>query len=121
MPYIRFVIPYRDEDSGRSQGVFQAAYDLLDTGDLSPGEWAAIREALDWFKRHLPAPKDVDPRAVFWFDAAAGESTRRIWTLVNLLREQGLLTQMVKTNKPGTIVHRDQFQIAAIPGPSTPR
>jgi len=119
--YIRFNTYRRDEDSGRRQGVFQAAYRLLDGGDLARDEWKAIRAALDWFKQHLPAPKDIDPRAIFWFDATAGESTRHVWALVNLLREHGIESEMIRTDEPGEVVYRDAYQVGAIPSKRTPK
>jgi hypothetical protein len=36
--YLRFVTTRIDEDSHKPQGVFVAAYSLLDSGDLNPDE-----------------------------------------------------------------------------------
>ena len=45
----------------------------------------------------------------------AGEPLTRAWKLVTFLEEHGFVVQMYKTNDPGMRVHRDDFQVAAIP------
>ena len=121
MTYLRFVITKRDEDSGRAQGLFQAAYDLLDSGDLDPVEHATVRSAMDWFRKHLQAQEAVDTRAIFWFKAESVETVQRMWTLIGVLREHGLHVRMMKTDEPGTTDYDDSHQIAAIPCKHTPR
>ena len=55
--YLRFVIPANDRDSGCRMGIFQAAFDLRNYGDLRPYEEDRLAEALDWFNRNLRAPR----------------------------------------------------------------
>ena len=54
--YLRFVTTRIDEDSHKPQGVFVAAYALMDSGELPPDERKRVREILDWFKENLPTP-----------------------------------------------------------------
>ncbi len=120
--YLRFVIATRDEDSGRSQGVFAAAYALLKAGNLDQQEHGMFKESLAWFEKNVPIPRKFkDDRAVFWFKAQAGECINRIWTLVGLLREHGIFVRVVRTKAPGQVLHEDEFQIAAVPCKRTPR
>jgi hypothetical protein len=37
----------------------------------------------------------------------------RIWDIVALLREHGMLVRLVTTNKPGKIVYQDRYQVVA--------
>jgi hypothetical protein len=57
--YLRFATTRIDEDSRKPQGVFVAAYLLLDSGELTSDEWKRAREILDWFNKHLPHPPKV--------------------------------------------------------------
>src|SRR5947209_4067884 len=65
--YIRFQVDDLDLDSLRESGIFVATYTLLRTRELSDAERANAWRTLDWFRSHLPAPRSVDPLAIFWF------------------------------------------------------
>ncbi|HEX8584623.1 MAG TPA: hypothetical protein VF680_09455 [Allosphingosinicella sp.] len=54
--FIRFVIAARDEDSGRRQGLFQAAVELRASGQMSENDKQRLDEAEQWFRENLPAP-----------------------------------------------------------------
>jgi len=86
--FMRFVTTRIDKDSRKPQGVFVAAYTLLDSGDLNSEEWKQLREILIWFNKHLPHPPDdfSTGRAIFWLKSSAKESISRIWDLVHVLR-----------------------------------
>src|SRR5690349_2035760 len=105
--YLRFVITAIDEDSHKPQGVFIASYELLDSGDLSKEEWSELREALDWFRKHLPTPPESFEacRAIFWFRSEAKESIRRIWELVEILRRHGKHVEVLKCRHLGNILY----------------
>jgi hypothetical protein len=115
--YLRFTTTQIDDDSKRPQGVFVAAYELLDSGELPADEWTALRTILDWYKAHLPTPPDsfVASRAIFWFRAEAGENIRRIWELVTLLRAHGRHVNVQNCRHLGNIVFYDKYQVAAYP------
>jgi hypothetical protein len=115
--YLRFVTKGIDEDSHKQKGVFMAAYELLDSGDLSKDEWQRVRTTLDWFSQHLPNPsKDFNPsRAIFWFKSEAKDSVKRVWELVAILREHGHFVEVFKCRRLANIRYRDSFQVAAYP------
>ena len=52
--YLRFSIAKVHPDSKRRMGVFRAAGELLDTGELGGQTSGVLDEALDWFNEHLP-------------------------------------------------------------------
>ena len=117
--YLRFTVPVKDADSGSPTGVFTAAYTLLDSGELAEYEQARLRELLDWFVEHLRVPpclKDAqNPRAICWFGAEAREHLAKVWELVWLLRENGVIVRMETAAAVGDVVYADAFQVAATP------
>ena len=78
---MRFVIAQIDKNSRKAQGLFVAAYSLLDSGTLKGDEWKRVRGILDWFNKNLPHPPDdfATGRAIFWFKSSAKECIGQIW------------------------------------------
>ena len=115
--YLRFTTLKVDEDSKRPQGVFAAAYLLLDSGELSAAEWKQVRTILDWYKANLPVPpKSFEAsRAIFWFRDSAAENIKRIWDLVAVLRAHGRPVNVLKCRHLANISYRDELQVAAYP------
>jgi hypothetical protein len=115
--FMRFVTTRIDENSRKPQGVFQAAYDLLESGDLSSDEWKQLREIQIWFNQNLPTPPDNFPggRAIFWFKSSAKENIKRIWELVHFLRLHGYHVEVHKCKRLANICHQDRFQVAGYP------
>lgn len=114
--YFRLVIPDRDPDSHRCQGLFVAAYALLRGDDeIEEYERERIHEPLDWFAEHLFSPSWISNRAIFWFRPDAGECVRRVWDLAVELKEHGRPIQVLRCPNPGRIEYEDEHQIAAIP------
>jgi hypothetical protein len=115
--YLRFAILKIDEDSKRPQGVFSAAYLLLQSGDLSQAEWKHLREILDWYKANLPVPpkKFEASRAIFWFKSSAVENIKRMWELVAVLRTHGYSVNVYKCRHLANISYQDELQVAAYP------
>lgn len=115
--FLRFTITQIDEDSRKPQGVFSAAYTLLDSGDLNSDEWKQLRGLMDWFGENLPSPPDTfyASRAIFWFRSDANENISRIWELVQLLRAHGHHIEVHKCRRLANVTYEDQFQVAAYP------
>jgi hypothetical protein len=115
--YLRFVITHIDEDSRKPQGVFVAAYSLLESSDLGPEEWASLRGLLDWFNENLPHPPKgfYASRAIFWFKSGAHENISRVWELVHLLRVHGYHVEVYKCRHLANISYEDNIQVAAYP------
>lgn len=51
--------------------------------------------------------------AVCWFRDDAREFVSRIWDLVALIEYHDVPVRLVKTERPGRIVYRDEYQIVA--------
>src|SRR5207302_9965943 len=112
--YLRFVTTRIDEDSHEPEGVFVAAYRLLDSGDLTKDEWKRVRTILDWFNTHLPQPPDkfTACRAIFWFKSTAESSVKKIWELVHVLRQHSHYVEIQKCRKLGNVLYEEEFQVA---------
>ncbi len=118
--YLRFTTLKIDEDSKKPQGVFTAAYRLLESGDLSALEWKHLRDILDWYKANLPLPpkKFEASRAIFWFRTGAAENISRMWELVAILQAHDIPVIIHKCRHLANISYRDDLQVAAYPSPN---
>jgi hypothetical protein len=117
--YLRFTTLKMDEVSKRPQGIFIAAYGLLESGELSAAEWKRLREILDWYKANLPLPPKTfeASRAIFWFRNSAAENIRRMWELVAILRAHDIPISVHKCRRLANISYYDELQVAAYPSP----
>jgi len=115
--YLRFVTTRIDEDSHKPQGVFVAAYSILDSGELAPDEWNRMREILDWFNKNLPHPPEdfFACRAIFWFRSSAKDSIEQIWELIEMLRQHNHYVEVHKCRRLANIRYYDRLQVAAYP------
>ena len=117
--YLRFVLPVQDATSRAHQGVFVEAYRLRRSGSLSGESLDRLEELIDWFEHELAVPsclRDRDvPRAICWFRPEAHQMLGRMWEMVHLMRELGIVVVLRKTSAPGSVLYRDEHQIVAIP------
>ena len=106
-----------DPDSKRPEGIFAAAYRLLDGDELEMEEWRQLRELMNWFNENLPHPPEsfAASRAVFWFRAGAEECIGRVWELVAVLREHGIHVLIHKCEHLANPCYGDALQVAAYP------
>jgi hypothetical protein len=113
---MRFVTTRTHKKSHKAEGVFAAAYSLLESDILNSDEWKDLREIL--IKNLPPPPKNFSAnRAIFWFKSDAKESIGRIWDLVHLLRLHGYHIEVQKCRRLANIFYEDQYQIASYPSP----
>jgi hypothetical protein len=117
--YLRFVTRKQDEHSHSLQGIFQAAYQLRGADLLEAYEEPILDDILGWYEMNLRSPSCLaEPgtdRAVCWFKEGAEKPLEQIWTLVALLKEQGVFVRLITAKDPGTIIYDDSWQIAAFP------
>lgn len=114
--FLRFAITQIDEVSHKPQGLFIAAHELLDSGELSQEERHQLRDVLIWFNKHLPSPRiGLASRKIFWFKSSADDCIKRMWELTHLLRYHGYLVEVERCKKLGNIVYEDNFQVASYP------
>lgn len=117
--YIRFTVP---SDAWRTErrvasGLFHATYRLAEDGRFEEGERLWFREEMKWFNEYLPSARigGSEWRAVCWFRPTAGEAISRMWRIVDLVEGEGVPVRIYRTDRPGTVVYADDFQIAAVP------
>lgn len=123
MAFLRFVVSEIDDDSGRREGLFQAFARLEEAGDLLPHELQQWEEIYDWFRKNLDAPPrftrssrpHAKPIAISWFKDTAVEHIRRMRVLAEILRDHGLICDVIRTQRPGYVVFEDEHQVAAEP------
>ncbi|HEX4302005.1 MAG TPA: hypothetical protein VHZ78_04390 [Rhizomicrobium sp.] len=125
---IRFVIDRRDPDSGRRQGLFQAAKALRDSGLLSAKDDDALEDIWAWFNRHLERPERLalSPRphakaqALSWFRDTATNHVAKMREFAGILEQYGITVQTIRTSRPGYVLYKDEYQVAAYPFADTP-
>lgn len=113
--FFRLATTEIDPRSHQPRGVLRAAGLLAARSDLPAFERQRLRQLFDWFNAHLARPRRVTPGMIFWFRPDAGECASRIWELVHVLREHGVLVQAMRTRRPGYIEYRDEAQVGAVP------
>jgi hypothetical protein len=121
--FIRFVIAGRDQDSGRRQGLVQAADELRASGRMSATDEQRLTEVEQWFRDTLPVPKRFavssrphsKAQAISWFRDTAGEQIYRMRDFQAILEFYGIAVEMLRERRPGYIVYEDDHQVVAYP------
>lgn len=124
--YIRFVVHQRDEQSGVETGIFQRAYELRDSAEVTAADRDVIAEVLTWFHDHLNAPerfnrsrsKGHDRRAargIAWFRSSATEHLQQAHRLKAVLDANGHSVTVVVERRIGYVVYDDAHQVIAEP------
>ena len=126
--FVRFVIKDIDHNSGRRQGLFQAAKTLRESGKLSAIDEEHFETIRDWFNGHLERPKRLavsarhhaKAQAISWFRDTAIEHIAKMRECQEVLERYGLTVQMVRAKRLGYVLYEDEFQVAAYPFSDTP-
>lgn len=121
--FIRFVIASRDEDSGRRQGLFQAADGLRASGRMSASDLGRLDQLEGWFREHLAVPDRFSvsskpnrkAQAISWFRDSSSEQIARMREYQALLESYDIPVQMLREKRPGYVVYEDEHQIVAYP------
>ena len=125
---IRFIIDELDPDSGRRQGLFQAAKTLRQAGRLSAKDHDALDAIREWFNTHLERPERLSlsarphakKQALSWFRDSATLHIAKMRDYGDILKNYGLPVLMIRTDRPGYIVYEDEHQVCAYPFADTP-
>jgi hypothetical protein len=121
--YIRFIIDRLDSQSGRRQGLFQAAYDLRSGELLTPDDGAHLKEILSWFDQHLARPSRLalsarphrKAQAICWFKHDAEAHIAGMWDIAAIVQRYDVSAMMIKARQPGYVLYEDSHQVAAYP------
>ena len=121
--YLRFAIHQRDHDSGRGLGIFQAASNLRDSGELEEWEWRTLWEITHWFDAHLEKPDRFtaskppyyrkQSKAISWFKDTAVEHIQHAREMAYILDRNGIAVTTLLAERVGYVVYEDEFQIVA--------
>jgi hypothetical protein len=126
--FVRFVIKELDRDSGRRQGLFQAAKALKESGVVTQADLDHLEDILNWFSWHLKKPSrlavsrrpNAKEQAISWFRDSATQHIARMREYKEVLERYGLHVEMITAKRVGYIVYEDRFQVAAYPFKDTP-
>jgi hypothetical protein len=126
--FVRFIIEDLDGDSGRRQGLFQAAKRLKESGLLSQVDADHLEQVYVWFKRKLKKPTRLSlspwpnskAQALSWFKHTATEHIAKMREYAEILERYGMRVQMIKAKRLGYVLYEDDFQVAAYPFSDTP-
>jgi hypothetical protein len=114
--FVRYIVNQKIAGESREVGLFTAAYQLRDDGDLTSYDHQRLEELLGWFRAELAVPPRhlIPAGAVFWY-WEAGRFSQRMWELAHLLGEYGYTAELVTASFVGRILYQDEHQVAAIP------
>ncbi len=121
--YIRFCTTRKVCNASYNEGVFQAAFYLINNDLLFDYEEKAISNIIEWFNDNLEAPDwfsrskkpHAHPHAVSWFKCSATEHIKRMRELCCLLEVKGIEVTSYKSTRVGYLVYEDDYQVAAEP------
>jgi hypothetical protein len=124
--YVRFVVAERSAQTGHRLGLFNGIDGVR--ARFTPEQEEVYTSLYDWFGKNLDAPTSFTrskyPRApevaLSWFKDEATAHIARMREIEAILKSHGVVTQMLRTERPGYIVYEDEFQIAAEPFADTP-
>ncbi len=126
MAFLRFAGTSRHPDSGAEVGLFQISYLIKKNPATSQADERAVRQQLDWFFKHLPAPPRFNrsrskgyyrrnTKGISWFKDTATECLARMHILKRIAEEHGYLVSVISEDRIGYIVYEDEFQVVAEP------
>ncbi len=106
-------------------GIFHAAGDLRDYGEIEAWERDLLHELKNWFDANLEKPARFtsarppyyrkQAKAISWFKDSAVEHIRRARQMVDVLESYGVTVDTFVADRVGYIVYEDEFQIVAEP------
>ena len=101
------------------QGIFQAAAQALEWGDIAGHEADELKTLQLWFGKNLNEPtsfgRDKLRLGICWFKTDATEHIARIWQMVRILERHGVYVHKIRTDRPGYMIYEDEWQIVAEP------
>jgi hypothetical protein len=124
--YVRFIILRMHHNSGAREGIFRVAYELRDAATTPSYDNERLSALISWFKSNLSTPdrfsrynpkryREKPRRGISWFKDSATEHIAKMRDLIAILEDYGYPIEQIRTNRPGSIVYDDEFQIVAEP------
>jgi hypothetical protein len=117
--YVRFVIDRKDEDSHVEQGIFQAVARAREWQTIAGFDAQQLSELEAWFSNNLEKPTSFGRNklrlGICWFKTDVHEHISRIWEMVDILERNGIHVKKIRTDKPGSVIYEDEWQLVAEP------
>jgi len=124
--YLRFVVSVDHPDTGVADGLFGVAYALRDAKETSISDRECLTGLLAWFSENLSIPKRFNRSAskgyyrrntkgIAWFRDDAHEHISRMHEMKRVLEEHGHVVHVVREDRIGYVVYRDDAQVIAEP------
>lgn len=129
--FVRFVRANKQCPVAAREGFLCAAYELHVDIHLDPHTHARLQELLCWFDHHVPVPERFNrtdskgwyrrqTKGLSWFKPTAEHALSKSFELLHLLRDNGHVIEVIRTDRAGYIVYEDDVQIVAEPFADTP-
>ena len=130
--YLRFVVSSYVESMGSRQGFFDAAYNFRSSQSIDQETYERVNQLLEWFGEHLVVPDSFsrsksisaqrgNTKGLSWFKPDARTHIQKAFELYDLLNENGIVSEVIKSERIGYVVYEDDVQIIAEPFAETPR
>lgn len=122
--FLRFVGHDLDPRTGQPIGLMTLAYALRNSGDANVADSDQLLAHLDWIQRHVPIPTRFARRrngghkethGLSWAKASAAEFVRHLHAIADILGRYDMAVEVVRTTRPGYVVHEDDWQVVAEP------
>ncbi len=121
---LRFVGHDLDPRTGQPIGLMTLAYGLRNSGDTNVADADQLLAHLDWIQCSVPIPTRFARRrnpyhkethGVSWAKATAVEFVRHLHAIADILGRYDIAVHVVRTTRPGYVVHEDDWQVVAEP------
>jgi hypothetical protein len=121
---LRFVISDRDLRTGQQTGLMTLAYRLLRSGDLSEADEDALGIHIKWLEANLPVPERFarkrnvshkQTHGISWLKDDAIDAIQHLHAVADIARRYDYAVDVVLTERPGYVVHEDDWQVVAEP------
>jgi hypothetical protein len=123
---LRFVVLRSHPDTGVSDGIFGAAYELCDGGQISIVDRQILDDLLSWFEDNLAVPKRFNrskskgfyrrkTAGISWLKPSALEHLAKMRALAAILEKYGHQTSQITSARPGYVIFEDAHQVIAEP------
>ena len=124
--YRRFISPWPSDMRNVDYGIFQGIW-ICEEDYLLPSYLIEeLRRETAWFNRNLPCPNRAEFEyashnvGVCWFSEHAHEMIQHARHMAAIYRAGDIWITEVRTDNPGRILYRDDYQIIAQPNRRTP-
>ena len=125
--YLRFISPYRTRWKDVNYGIFQAAFRCRDEDLLPDYLLDELLHHVRWFQKYLPSPNERhfryrggQSKGICWFRDDAKTMIRHARHMTAIMAEGDVWITEARTDHPGHVLYKDDFQIIATPAKETP-